>query len=382
MKPKKNEGKQDFLARCTKQKMGEGATDKDAYAMCEISYNNEMSLREPLVMTTPVVLEDLGEGKNKPRKFMLTAYTGAEIKRYYYSIIFDVEGINYDAKLPILREHMRDKIVGAGQPWTENGKVFVKGQFSESTRDGKEVLALADEGVPFQASMGVWPLKVKVLDSDKESEIVNGQEITGPAEIWLESDMREVSFVALGADKDTAAISLNSGGDAVPVDLTFNSFIKEERNMELTLSLLEKEAPELLSEIRKVATETAFAEGVNTERNRCVEILDADGDPAVTLTSVKEGTPIAEVHKNLYLALKDQKKTELKDLETSATTSTGQEEPETKTETKDDRNPDVIVSERAMTLANEKGVSFEAATDQVLAADPELAKRYKDTFVT
>lgn len=382
-KPKKSESKPDFLKRCTADAMTGGMSDKKAFAACNLAWNNAKNLREPLSMTVPVVVETLKEGSNgdKPRKFMLTAYTGQKIKRYYYDIIFDVKGITFEEKLPILREHMRDRIVGSGKAWKQNGTVYVNGSFANS-RDGREVQALADDGIPWQASMGVWPKKVKVLRDEKEVETVNGQEITGPAEIWLESYMREVSFVTIGADNQTAGIALSEQGEAVPVEITFNSETKEEV-MKIDLALLEKEAPELLTSIREAAAEAARADGVQAgvdqERGRVLAILKADGDPKVTLKAIEEGTSEQDTYKQLYQDLKAKKGKALEEMEGESTQTLGQED-NTGTESADTRPADVVLSEKAARLSQEKNIPIEKAMRQVLSDDPELAKKYREQF--
>jgi len=375
--PKKNEAKTDFLKRCTASEMKNGSTDKEAYAACDLAWNNAKGLREPISMTVPVVVETLGDdgsGTNKPRSFMLTAYTGQKIERYYYDMIFSVDGIQFDEKLPVLREHMRDRIAGSGMAWKENGSVYLKGTFADS-RDGREIPKLADDGVPFQASMGLWPKKVKVLQDDKEVETVNGVEVTGPAEIWMESYMREVSFVALGADNQTAGIVLSDEKDAVSVELTFSK--KEEVNMEITLALLESDHAELLAEIRK----KALAEGIESERNRVVAILKADGDKVVTLAAIEEGTSEADTYRKFYESLKGKKADGLSELEEGATETAGQEPP-TDPPGEDNRPADEIIAEKATKLAQDKDISFDDAMDRVIASEPKLKEKYNEQFQT
>jgi hypothetical protein len=54
-------------------------------------------------------------------------------------------------------------------------------------RDGQEVLELAEQGFPWQASVGIWQVKIRSLKNEKESAVGNGQEISGPAKFWLEA---------------------------------------------------------------------------------------------------------------------------------------------------------------------------------------------------
>lgn len=216
-KPNKSESKQDYLSRCTKELIKkEGRSKEQAYRLCNVYWDESQNQRSVLTLSAPLKLEV--EGDEDPKEFMITGYTGSSIDTGYRKIIFDVNGIKTKAKFPVLREHARDRIVGyAVKAWNDESHLYIKGEFAKNTQDAKEVKSLAMEGFPWQASVGIWPEKIMVLDSDKESAHINGQDIQGPIEIWTESRVGEISFVSLGADSETAAVVLSDDGDKVPV---------------------------------------------------------------------------------------------------------------------------------------------------------------------
>jgi len=217
-KPKKNEGKQDFLSRCTKELINqENRSAEQAYKLCNVYWDETHNQRAALTLSAPLKLESSGEDED-PKSFMITAYTGRSIKIWSGKIIFDVSGMKAKAKFPVLREHARDRIVGLGtKTWKDESHLFMRGDFAKDSQDAIEVKSLAMQGFPWQASVGIWPEKIKVLDSEKETALVNGQKVEGPIEIWTQSRVGEVSFVALGADDETAAVVLS--GDQVPVTI-------------------------------------------------------------------------------------------------------------------------------------------------------------------
>lgn len=220
-KPKKNESKQDFLSRCTKELIDQkGSSAEKAYKLCNVYWDEANNQRSALTLSAPLKLE-AGDGEDEePKSFMITAYTGAPVKTWFGKIIFDVKGMKTKAKFPVLREHARDRIVGYGTKiWKDESHLFMRGDFAKDTQDAMEVKSLAMEGFPWQASVGIWPEKIKVLDSEKKSARVNGQEIKGPMEIWTQSRVGEVSFVALGADDETAAVVLSYNDHRVPVEV-------------------------------------------------------------------------------------------------------------------------------------------------------------------
>lgn len=281
-KPKKKEGKQDFLKRCTNDLTTEGKPAKEAYAACNGIWDQERKQRSALSLTLSPEIKAAEKGTK--RAFYITAYTGKKLATWGGDLIIDIAGIQTKEKLPILREHARDRVVGFGAAWSKE-HFYISGKFSENTPDGREVLALADEGYPWQASISVRALKVEELKDEKTRAKVNGQEVTGPLEIWRESKVGEVSFVSLGADDDTAAITMSD--DKFDVELSISEpdetagTKEEEETMPITLKELKEKHPELYTEVfdmgaksidlEKVKAETmtdAMAQGAEQERAR------------------------------------------------------------------------------------------------------------------
>lgn len=142
--------------------------------------------------------------------FEIAAYTGAVIERWWGKLAVEISGITCKDKMPIFRDHDRTQIVGYSIS-TGKGEAFtVKGQFSQSTAASAEVRQLAAEGFPWQASIGVKPVTVLEIQ-EGTSTVVNGQTVPGPAEVWLESEVYETSFVPLGADGNTGVSVFSEG---------------------------------------------------------------------------------------------------------------------------------------------------------------------------
>lgn len=80
----------------------------------------------------------------------------------------------------------------------------------------------------------------------------------------------------------------------------------------VTLENLTQERPDLLAEARAGLVDQADVDNLVTaavaaERARIVEILEADGDQAVTMSAIKDGTPSADVFKAFFQAEKGRK---------------------------------------------------------------------------
>ena len=150
-----------------------------------------------------------GDGEKKLRKFRMVAYTGGklQVRAYYYPVVVDLSGLKVSAKnRPVLRDHDISRVVGHTEQIAVNaGNITVSGVVSgDQNQHGQEVTALADNGFPWQVSIGANPTRMAFVDKGESVE-VNGRRFTGPIYVARQSQLREVSFVALGADDNTSA---------------------------------------------------------------------------------------------------------------------------------------------------------------------------------
>lgn len=222
--PAQGEGRQQYLKRCMTAAMADGMDEGAAFSACSlVCRQHALKDESPSEQLSGSVelLDDAaspdaaghprardGEVQPSSRRFAILGYTGQIINRWYGRLVIDLSGIRLDAHLPALRDHDTDKIVGVVDSHSiDAAGLQLRGTFSGVTEDAREVLALADEGFPWQASVGVW---CEVLEEVEPGVVVevNGQELVGPLDVWRRSYVREISFVPLGADANTAAVSL------------------------------------------------------------------------------------------------------------------------------------------------------------------------------
>jgi hypothetical protein len=151
-------------------------------------------------------------------RFSVLAYSGGAIRLPWWGkTIFDTAGLSFATPLPVLREHDRGKIVGRiDRVATAEYKIHAEGTFSSVTQDGAEVLALAKEGFPWQASIGCFPELIQEV-KEKQTVTVNGRSFGGPAVVIRRARVREISVVVLGADDQTSALPLAASA-SLPTD--------------------------------------------------------------------------------------------------------------------------------------------------------------------
>jgi len=226
--------------------------------------------------------------------FLIEAYTGAVVDRWWGKLAIDVSGIFARQQIPIFLNHDPDKIVGFSSNTRKDKSLWVEGRFSAVTEESKRAKDLAAEGFPWQASIGVQAKKVTGLEAGA-SMMVNGVEVHGPAEVWLESEVFETSFVPVGADGNTGIHTFsrfkekdvpnfkqdeNDHKEPAPSGAETNNH-KGERFMEFTLEALKEKAPDLLSQIQTAAAEEAKREalkeglkqGAEIERGRIQSVM-------------------------------------------------------------------------------------------------------------
>lgn len=150
---------------------------------------------------------------NGKRKFSGVAYSGGLIKSHWHwgNLVFDCSSTKAENDtLPILLEHDSLSKAGFGKINTSENKITVDGTISSSTKAGIEVSSLSDEGFPWQMSVYIEPQDIQEIP-DGFSVNVNGQDFLGPITIFKNNSIREVSFVAMGADSQTTAKVFNKG---------------------------------------------------------------------------------------------------------------------------------------------------------------------------
>lgn len=163
-----------------------------------------------------LLAEEPGEpGKVKLKKFSMTAYTGAAMNvGFGWPVVVDLEGMQVSGQAkPILMAHDTGRIVGHTSAIdVTSQRVKVSGVISGVGEAAQEVVALAANGFPWQASIGAAIRRMEFVDRG-ESVKVNGRSFTGPVYVARQTVLGEVSFVPIGADSNTSAnVAAQPGG--------------------------------------------------------------------------------------------------------------------------------------------------------------------------
>jgi hypothetical protein len=166
---------------------------------------------EAVAMACPVewiqAAADEGEGP-KLRRFSALAYTGGPmlVSGFYRPVVVDLAGLSVPTQnRPIFHSHDEGKIVGHSDKIEVSAqRIKISGVVSGVGEAAQEIQALAANGFPWQASIGATVQRTEFVDAGQTVK-VNGKNHQGPLVIARTSTLKEVSFVALGADDNTTA---------------------------------------------------------------------------------------------------------------------------------------------------------------------------------
>lgn len=160
------------------------------------------------------------------RQFTGIAHSGKPFTQYGTRYVVDLANIQFNAKTGVLLEHSPDRKCGVGQLSVGAGGLQIDGTLL-STEFGQHVASTADEGYPWELSAYIQSARQEQL-KDGET-VVNGQTVAAPIVILRDCMVREVSFVAVGADAHTNAVLLSDGTEFKP-DFQLSNQPEQETN--------------------------------------------------------------------------------------------------------------------------------------------------------
>ena len=184
--------------------------------------------------TVEIQAADPGEdGKPKRPTFNILGYTGAvmNVAGFYSPVIVDLSGLRAASQIiPALRDHESGRIVGqTSEVKIDAEGVRLAGVITGENADATEVVSQAKNGFRWQASIGASVDRREFLDAGKTA-VVNGREVSGPLVIARNSTLKEISFVAIGADGQTtatlAASSSSQGLHSKEHPVNFDEWLK------------------------------------------------------------------------------------------------------------------------------------------------------------
>lgn len=208
----------------------------------------------------PVDIRQDSEGK--PRRFEGVPYSGEPIRNHPWwgTVIFDLESTRTDNRVPALIGHDRNQRAGHAGLVVRNNRLEVQDGRLMSNEHGQAVAEESDQDFPWQMSVHIEPNRVEELHAGA-SVTVNGHEVQGPAHIFRDNVIKEISFTPTGWDAASSARAF------ARASVSNDGKSEQEQNMDK-----DKRTPEeLRDELERLDTRFQKAqekiEGLETERD-------------------------------------------------------------------------------------------------------------------
>lgn len=200
------------------------------------------------------------------RKLEGVAYAGGMIMNHGFwgNVVFDLKDLQFKPVIPVKYKHV-DNIGKTLVSITD--KITVDGTIIAGTPASQEVIALSDGDFPWEMSVYIQPDSIEQF-SDGVKFNVNGNDFVGPASVFRNNRLREVSVLEFGAD-DTTSANIFSEENTMTVEITNNETLTEEQKAELAAKEKKEADEKAAKEIAdKEASDKAAKEAVESEASK------------------------------------------------------------------------------------------------------------------
>lgn len=169
----------------------------------------------------------------KPATVVIVAYTGGMMQPPGFPpLVVNTAGVLFGERITLLADHdnKTGSVVGYGVPEVSDGRLIVRGELSEATEAGRQIIQLHREGVRWEASIGLQP-SGDFYDLRKgETVLINGRVIeAGPGglRVYSGGELLEVSIVPQGADRGGTAVSISAAKQRNGVNMQSEAYTIE-----------------------------------------------------------------------------------------------------------------------------------------------------------
>jgi len=244
------------------------------------------------------VHEPQAEGK-KPR-FRMRVNSGIPMSHPYFNkLAVQLSGIEWSSKhIPALLDHDTTRRVGyTTKLYVDPEEGLVAEGILLSNEDAVRLRQDSQDGFPWQASCYLQASDVTQLEEGEQLD-VNGHEVVGPAFVFNEASLREVTFCALGQDPNTSSdATLNDGVSTVRAKL---SVIKSS-----TMNDIEEPTTPIPASVVDVESVRLEAQQAESDRVGYILELAADAQMSLARKLIKDGVTERESALSLSQDMRD-----------------------------------------------------------------------------
>jgi len=234
-----DESHDEFISRCMGDKtmVREFPSADQRRAVCETQWRRtsrtEGRSTRSLFLRASVNVEaqasDDPAGTRRPRLSMV-AYTGGVMDVAFWGpVLIDLAGLDIPDRIRVLADHQprMASVVGVGEAAVVDGALYVEGEVTQATAVGQLLVALAKDGVPLEASVGIQSTRWEKVRPGRTVR-VNGRTFQAGREgltLVRTGVLQEVSVVVFGADSDTS-VSVAAARGKEDRTMTFEQWLE------------------------------------------------------------------------------------------------------------------------------------------------------------
>lgn len=216
-------------------------------------------------------------GEDEPRKAKVSgiAYSGGDIMQLMGRMVVDLSGMEFAPQIPLMNSHENSLAAKLGEvtPRIEGNKLVVDGEITSQSEAASAIIADGKLSC-WQLSIGAGVNARHFVEAGKKCK-VNGIEFEGPIFVADKTVLREVSVVAIGADKG-ASMTIAAALDMAELQVTSNE-IQGESTMENKEPKMGTDNNESVTAVNvnaqiEAASKSAADEAVKAERQRIADI--------------------------------------------------------------------------------------------------------------
>jgi len=152
-----------------------------------------------------------GQGaRPRNRRFTMVAYTGGPMRvaGFSYPVVVDLSGLDASrTSFPVFVGHQQDTDSMLGQAdrvEIVGTDLVASGDVIDVSAKARQVVEAHDRGFRWQASIGAAVLQREFIPEGRNVN-VNGSQFQGPVIVARRAELGEISFVFVGADRNTSA---------------------------------------------------------------------------------------------------------------------------------------------------------------------------------
>jgi len=245
---------------------------------------------------TAVCITAAAGGDNAPVRVAGRAYSGGKMRLegWKYPAVVDLQGMELPETVPLLLNHENRTAARAGMVHASVSRegLEIAGEILSDSPDAAEIAAQCRKGAEWQLSIGADVTESEAVTSG--FRIVNGKTAEAPFFHVKKSVLREVSVVAVGADRDTSLKITAFRG------IAFGGMNEEKSDTSEMNGSQEKQ-------MKDNNSAAAVSDALRAERERVAEIREICGNnyPDIENEALRNGEKPAETAEKVLRAMRE-----------------------------------------------------------------------------